>query len=635
MSKKSILISLVNQFGIKWILSRLIRSLSIKSNLMKLRCPNVSWTHIFSKDIFNHKNYANPSNYKSFKISQNINFLHLTSKTVNYRYYFKLWDTKTTNPIIEAELLRNGRLKLFGHFYLTDKFPPNWHYDFLQKTDFPNDTHWSKISDFGFGDIKCVWEINRFSFVYYLIRSYARTQDDKYPRMFWDAFENWLKLNPPQLGANWKCGQEIALRVITWCFGLFTFLYSPISTDKRIFEMAHTIHLFGERIQANLNYALSQNNNHGISEAAGLWTIGLLFPEFKKSAAWLKTADLLLAQQIKRLLYDDGAFSQLSPNYHRLIMQIFLWVCALDKLNRTAPNPNLLPKLHSAFEWAYQLLELSNGNMPNSSGNDSSLLFPLSNCSPNDYRPTLQALSYLLNGELIFPSGPWDEEALWFFGSDVFKAPRRTIPQTDVTSNRGGFNVIRNKQSWAVLRCGSYTHRPIHADLLHLDIWWRGKYIALDPGTYSYNNSNNWRNDLACTKYHNTVTIDTLDQMQRAGRFLWLPWAKSHSSVIKRSPYKNLAWMEGMHHGFHRLNHNYTHIRCVFNIHDQWWIVLDSIPLHDQQRAIVHWLFAHAPYFWDERNNTLLIDYPAGEYQISLTNVGSTSPPRSLHSGLE
>ena len=39
--------------------------------------------------------------------------------------------------------------------------------------------------------------------------------------------------------------------------------------------------------------------------------------------------------------------------------------------------------------------------------------------------------------------------------------------------------------------------------------------VALDAGTYSYNAPQPWANPLAQTAYHNTVTVDDLDQMER------------------------------------------------------------------------------------------------------------------------
>ncbi|MFP3472466.1 heparinase II/III family protein, partial [Micrococcus sp. SIMBA_144] len=74
-----------------------------------------------------------------------------------------------------------------------------------------------------FGDIKWIWELSRFSFVYPLVRAYTTTKDEKYAIDFWEMFEDFVKHNPPELGANYKCGQEMSFRIMAWTFGLNIF----------------------------------------------------------------------------------------------------------------------------------------------------------------------------------------------------------------------------------------------------------------------------------------------------------------------------------------------------------------------------------------------------------------------------
>lgn len=78
-----------------------------------------------------------------------------------------------------------------------------------------------------------------------------------------------------------------------------------------------------------------------------------------------------------------------------------------------------------------------------------------------------------------------------------------------------------------MLLAGRYTDRPAQADQLHFDLWWRGKNVACDAGTYLYNGLEPWTNALAASGVHNTVTVAGRDQMTRAGRFLWVDWAQA------------------------------------------------------------------------------------------------------------
>ncbi|MBL8092356.1 MAG: hypothetical protein JNJ43_18630, partial [Anaerolineales bacterium] len=184
--------------------------------------------------------------------------------------------------IDEAEKLLSGEIKYFSHQFHKTGFPPNWHKDYVtlsrkaSEESLPisseilrfaqNDMHkhWSQIPDDNVaarrswfspkqspnnaeiaspsknksdgsqrhGDIKFIWEPNRFAFVYTLVRAYSSTQDEKYPQAFWTLIEDWAKQNPPNTGANWKDGQEIALRLMAWTFGYYAFLNSPSSTPE-------------------------------------------------------------------------------------------------------------------------------------------------------------------------------------------------------------------------------------------------------------------------------------------------------------------------------------------------------------------------------------------------------------------
>ncbi|MCF8102156.1 MAG: heparinase II/III family protein [Desulfarculaceae bacterium] len=515
----------------------------------------------------------------------------------------------------EAERLARGGVLLFGDLELDTGFPPAWHRNHLQRVDAPAGEHWSRLSDFAYGDIKLIWELSRFPFAFALARAYARTGREEFAETFWTAVEDWLAANPPQAGVNWKCGQEISLRLMAWCFGLHAFLQSPATSGQRLLRLAFAMNHFGERIEANLAYALSQSNNHGISEAAGLFTLGVLFPELRGAGRWRKLGRLHLEEQAIKLIYADGGFPQQSPNYHRLVLQLYTWTLGLARLNGDDFSPELGQRLRAALNWSLQLMETANGRMPCSGGHDGAHFLPLSNCAHGDHRPTLQALAYLLDGELPFAPGPWDEQALWLCGPVALESPRRPRPPADFWHGEGGFHVLRNPDSWAVLRCGPYLHRPVHADLLHLDLWWRGRNLALDPGSYSYNPEGDWEKGLAGTEFHNTVSVAGQDQMGRAARFMWLPWA--HSSLLgsKRSPTGRLAWLEGIHSGYRRLAGGPLHRRNVLSINGQWWLVLDFV-VDGEHPSRLHWLLADAPHVWDPAAVRLSLDYPEGGYQV-------------------
>src|SRR5439155_22299784 len=122
---------------------------------------------------------------------------------------------------------------------------------------------------------------------------------------------------------------------------------------------------------------------------------------------------------------------------------------------------------------------------------------------------------------------------------------------------------------------------PSQADLLHVDIWWKGLNVALDAGTYKYSAPAPWNNAFARTVYHNTVTVDAEDQMEQAGPFLWLPWITGHVRSYARSAAGQLAYWEGEHNGYSRLRAPVTYVRGILQLGPESWLVLDQLTSHE------------------------------------------------------
>ena len=512
---------------------------------------------------------------------------------------------------------RTGKFLYFSNSLHDLGYPPNWDNNLIGEQATAVNIHWSKVSDTGNDDIKVIWEPSRFRIAYDLARTYMRTGNCDCAETFWQLIESWRIANPPNCGANWKCGQEISIRVMAWCFGLYVFLNASATTSERISTLVQMIAASGYRIEANLTYALSQNNNHGISEAMGLWTIGSIFPELKSAIHWEEKGRRVLERLGRELIYNDGSFSQHSLNYHRLMLHDYLWALRLGDILGNPFSDELKGRVAKAGSWLYQLQDPETGRVPCYGANDGSLVLPLNNCDYQDFRPVVQAVHYYSTGMRCFPDGPWDEDLLWLFGPQALKAPVRPPERTNLCAQDGGYYTLRAKKSFAFVRCASFRHRPSHADMLHMDLWWRGQNIACDAGTYSYNAPAPWDSALANTAVHNTVTVDDLDQMNKVSRFLWLPWLKSKVRSMMTSSRGQFTYWQGQHDGYRRLKAATTHCRAIMRIGDEVWLVLDDLSSPQAHQYRLHWLLMDAPYEWQETNR-LLLTTRAGPYTVSL-----------------
>ena len=89
--------------------------------------------------------------------------------------------------------------------------------------------------------------------------------------------------------------------------------------------------------------------------------------------------------------------------------------------------------------------------------------------------------------------------------------------------------------------------------------------IGYDDGvrTYLYSGEPPWRNGLAHTSVHNTVTVDDKDQMTMLSRFTWTNWSKG--KVLKHD---KDTW-QGEHNGYKPVSHKLMPVSVGLNASGQ------------------------------------------------------------------
>jgi len=616
-------------FGPTWLLYRLGYALRVRSGMLRYQLPVTSWDAQPLSEMLRDPVLVEPQRYLAYRREHSPHFFFAPAHRSQYQAALQLWDKEGSKEgkrvVHAAEKLSYGVFTYFSRTPVVIGCPPQWHRNPYSQQVPRQERHWSDIDDFADGDIKLIWEPNRFSFVYALVRAYWRTGDERYAELFWKLVEDWRQHNPPQQGVNWKCGQEISFRVMEWCFGLYGFLDAQATTPQRAVMLAQMIAVSGQRIAANLSYALNQNNNHGISEGAGLWTIGLLFPEFASAQGWQDSGRQVLETQAEKLIDGDGAFSQHSVNYHRVMLHDYLWSLRLGEVYGHRLSVKVYNQVRKATTWLYQIQDDVSGRVPNYGANDGALVLPLTNCDYQDYRPVLQSAHYITQGTRCYPSGAWDEESLWLCGLEALNAPLVVPSRTDLQATDSGYYTLRSPQSFAFVRCGPFRYRPGEADLLHLDLWWRGQNIASDAGTYSYNAAVPWNNPFAHTAYHNTVTVDGADQMERVNKFLWLPWANGRVRCYGQSVRKTLTYWEGEHDGYARLPDPVSYRRGILRLGEGWWAVVDVLRSAVPHQYRLHWLLADYPYKWNEAGKSLSVMTLAGRYYMRMMTLAENA----------
>ncbi len=565
-----------------------------KLGLLKRSFPAQSWSQIALADLLCPSADSRPEAFLQ------------RHKANGRRFFFEPGELPQPDPavIAAADKVLQNRFQYFFDKWHSLGSDPDWFVNPLNGQRVDPAAHWCDINVFDprVGDIKFIWEPSRFAWAYTLVRAYAATRDNKYAEKFWQLFESWLEANQPNMGPNYACGQECAIRLMAMCFALYALWEARASTVERKIKLVTGIGVHAGRIEKNIDFAISTQTNHSLTEAAGLYTAGILFPEFKHSARWVRIGKKVLTAEGLKQIRLDGSYIQHSMNYHRLMLQDFLWVIRLAQLNNDSFSDELVSRVRRAVEFLYQMQDDS-GRVPNYGANDGALIIVLNSCGYLDYRPVLQATNYLLNHVRLYEPGPWDEDTLWFFGADALRSLLKPATRESKAYTSRGYYSLRNKDSWAMMRCHSFTERPSHADMLHLDLWWKGQNILRDSGTYMYTSDEPWESYFPSTAAHNTITVDGADQMTRASRFMWFDWTKAKLTTYNSGHGSKL--MQGEHYGYHRKGQNLVHRRTVLSWSDDCWIIVDDLLGSGRHELELFWQVCDSGYQLSDNQLTL------------------------------
>jgi hypothetical protein len=622
----------VRSFGPRWIAWRAGYELSKRSGLMKRRYPATPLADVPLGAVLHPEVPVDPAAYRVHRARQSGRFFfdagQLPDRAVLRQVVGEHGIERT---ISVADRYAGGHFLFYSRIEQDLGQPVNWLLNPFTGYVHHTRSHWCDYQTFSTsaGDIKDVWEASRFACAFWLARAYALTGDEKYPQVFWDLFESWCAQNPVNMGSNWKCGQETALRCMAWCFALHVFWDAGATTDERVAAMVRMLAISGERIARNIGYAVSQKNNHAFSEATGLITLGLVFPEMRGAQRWLRIGRQVLEREIGRQVYADGSYVQQSMNYHRVMLHNCLWAQRLLELNGQPLAEEARRRVALAGEFLLHMLDVDSGRVPNYGYNDGALIFPLSACDYLDYRPTIQAERQLSTGLPALGPGPWNEMPLWFFGTSALTAEPSGARPASRQFPVGGYYTLRSQDSWCMIRCFTYTDRPAHVDMLHVDLWWRGVNLLGDSGTYRYFVPD----EPAMERYfkdmmaHNAVEIGGRGPLDLLHRWMWLAWPKAKTFECGSTHWK------GEHYGYARAPWQAVCRRTVQVRGADGWLVTDEVMGEGRQPLVLRWHLADLPCHTDTERRQVEIEVPSGTATISID--GPEELRLELHRGMQ
>lgn len=405
-------------------------------------------------------------------------------------------------------------------------------------------------------DVKFPWELSRFQWLLPLAQGYRITANEQYAQTVKSLIIDWINKNPYAMSVNWSCTMDVALRAITWIYCFYSFCSSPSWQDPSFQQTLLTsLFIHGRFCQHNIEMH-EPNNNHYLSDAAGLTFIGLFFHCSTSGRTWASLGLDMLEHEIGAQMSQDGAGFEGSIPYHRLSSELFFYSYCYAKAKG----------IHLPQHYQDQLINMAHyidaysrpdGSIPIIGDADDGRVLPFQIEPINQHYYLVQAIAHSVNQpDVIQKNIPGSEELKWLFDTPINTRAVSALKPT--SAFMPGYFVMQNETDHVFIDCaevgmnGRGGHG--HNDCLSFTAMLCDETLIVDRGCYVYTKDPEARNAFRATDSHNTVMIDEREINDFVSpSMLWdlqyqaIPRAKQFARLDDRSVFT------GSHSGYDKL----------------------------------------------------------------------------------
>lgn len=496
-----------------------------------------------------------------------------------------------------ADRILQDQYDLLGHTDLSFGVPVDWWLEPVSGVRAP-DAHWSAIAYLDpavVGDHKLVWELARHSALVTLGQAAWWTGDRRYAEACAARLASWLDRNPPKRGLHWASSLEVAFRAIAWVWVL-ALLRDTIPRGTRRRATGY-LAVSARHIEQYLSTWFSPNT-HLTGEALGLFVLGTALPQCRGAARWRALGARILLEWLPRHVRPDGTYVEQSTWYHRYTTDFYLTFLVLATRSGMAVGEQVrepLGRLLEVLAW----LTRPDGTMPVIGDDDGGRLTFLDEYPAHVTRPPLATGAALLDrADLAAAAQAPTPELVWLLGPQGLEKFRRLTPRNPGQRARGfadgGLYVMRSgwDERASVLTVDAGPHGFLnaghaHADALSIDLTIEGQAVFVDPGTFTYSTSPEWRNHFRSTAAHCAATVDGQDSAIVAGPFAWATRCEAQADAWASAG--DVVLFSGTHDGFQRLTPPAAYRRSIVVLSSRCWIIRDEIQGGGEHELAVHW----------------------------------------------
>lgn len=412
--------------------------------------------------------------------------------------------SRNSAAIQDAQKILAGHLRLMS---LNVKFGEkdfSWHKDYYSGNVYPKVPHTriKILSDKGH-DIIVPWELSRLQFIPTLIQAYRVNREQKYADFFKRIVDDWILENQRFVGVNWYTGMDVAIRAINLALG-FLFFHDSITERSEFYSKVLWSH--AEYIYANdLRRHRGPRNNHFLISMVGLLVVSLCF-RGKLACKFHSLAIQNLTSEINQQFRKDGGNFESATNYHQLSLEaVLVALCFLEVANscnvsnkkneqfdsdikeRIAKAIVMVSDYTNAFGQSTQFGDSSDGRI---------LIYKDYYCwDPLDHSFIEELSSTVFPDNNFYSKGIakniYEDSGYGFFVNDQYGLCFNATKIGNNSPNGRGHN---------------------HCDKTSLVLQVNRTPVLVDSGTYCYTPDINARFAFKCSKAHNVVMLDDLEQ---------------------------------------------------------------------------------------------------------------------------
>ncbi len=445
-----------------------------------------------------------------------------------------------------ADMLKRADRVLAHRFDLLGSGPTelgpriDWHRDFKSGRAWPL-RHISRlpVSYPDGSDIKVPWELSRFQHLPLLAAAHRLTEEHRYLDELGAQLSSWIAANPVEIGVNWACTMDVAIRGVNWVAAL-ALCVDQVESLPWLGHVVGSLLLHARFIRGHLERGPARGN-HYLSNIVGLLVISGVFVGSDEGRDWARWAARELGREFTHQVRSDGCDHEASTSYHRLVTELFIvGADAADVLAPGALDPAVRQGLDRMLAFVADYTR-PDGLAPQIGDADDGRLLPLGDYASADQRSHLH---------LFRQAGRQYEPA-----------------KRSAAYPHGGFYFLRAGDLYAAVRCGDVGiyGRGCHAhnDLTAFELCWGATPIVVDPGSYLYTADPAARNRFRSTAVHSTLQVDGAEQNELREDRLFAMVDRARAAVLEWDVRPGVTTFRGTHRGFEALPVSCTHTRTL------------------------------------------------------------------------